>query len=291
MPIVEKKTDANEHGLGKDRRWHAAIDLHFKARADKTVLSKLRFSGPLRVQRPFYPEGEVCHVYLLHPPGGMVSGDHIDISATVGAGAHALLTTPSAGKVYASDSNNVIQKQTIKLYVDNGICEWLPQENIVFDGANASLITHVELSGGAKFMGWDMLALGRPVGDLPFKSGCIRQALSITQNGLPLLIERFLLDGELELLTSHAGLMGFPFMGNFYMVAPDLEQLIDKIRERLPEPTEALILAATFKQGIVIVRGFSQCAEQLRNHFIQLWGTIRYDVVQREACFPRIWST
>ena len=59
--------------------------------------------GPLRVQRPFYPANEQadeCHVYLLHPPGGFVGNDTLEIEGTLAAGTHVLVTTPSAGKFY-----------------------------------------------------------------------------------------------------------------------------------------------------------------------------------------------
>ena len=73
----------------------------------RSVLTRMSFHGPLRVQRPFYPEGplpgaplsaaalaEPCHCCLLHPPGGLVSGDDLRITALVEPQAHVLLTTP-----------------------------------------------------------------------------------------------------------------------------------------------------------------------------------------------------
>ena len=66
------------------------------SRAARTAVRSL-------VQRPFFPEGrEVCHVYLLHPPGGLVGGDELRSICAVGAGAHALVTTPAAAKAYRS---------------------------------------------------------------------------------------------------------------------------------------------------------------------------------------------
>lgn len=151
-------------GYGPDRTWKARIDLRFTARPEKTILQDVTFKGPLRIQRPFYPEKEPCHCYLLHPPGGLVSGDRLRIQAEIDPGAHALLTTPSAGKVYGTDSHNVAQGQDVELTVRDGVCEWLPMETIIFDRANAALNTSIELSGSAECIGWDILCLGRPQG-------------------------------------------------------------------------------------------------------------------------------
>ncbi len=56
--------------------WKANLSLEFKATALRTVISKREHKGPLAIQRPFYPEDDVCHVYLLHPPGGVVGHCH-----------------------------------------------------------------------------------------------------------------------------------------------------------------------------------------------------------------------
>ncbi|MFN2317914.1 MAG: urease accessory protein UreD, partial [Gemmatimonadales bacterium] len=105
------REDGSGHRFDARRRWSASLELGFQSRLgggrQSTHLSLLRHEGPLRVQRPFYPEGAqgCCHVYLLHPPGGLVSGDVLRIDAAVGEGAHALLTTPAAAKVYMADSH------------------------------------------------------------------------------------------------------------------------------------------------------------------------------------------
>ena len=62
-------------GMAVSEGWQARLDLEFALSQQKTVISKRRHSGPLTIQRPFYPEGDVCHLYLLHPPGGVVAGD------------------------------------------------------------------------------------------------------------------------------------------------------------------------------------------------------------------------
>lgn len=95
----------------------------------KTVLHSARHIGPLTVQRPFYPEDETCHLYLLHPPGGIVGGDSLDISVQLAANSHALITMPGASKFYRSSGAQAHLNQ--HFYVEEqATLEWLPQDTI-----------------------------------------------------------------------------------------------------------------------------------------------------------------
>ena len=275
-----------------ERNWKAHISLGYTAREDRTVLSDMTFKGPLRVQRPFYPEGPVCHTYLLHPPGGMVSGDQITIDVCVESGAHALITTPSAGKIYRSDSLDVPQRQQVHVELNDATLEWLPQENIVFDGSNAQLATRFNLLGDSALIAWDMVGLGRQAGDLPYLSGKLSQSVSVIRDGKPLLLEDFTLDENLRLLTSHAGLMGYTQFGSLMISTPNVsEELCDAIREMLPEPNDELIAAVSMTPGIVVLRCFAHCAEALRNLYIKIWQQLRPMALGVQSCAPRIWST
>src|SRR6185436_819073 len=98
---------------------------------------------------------------LLHPPGGLVGGDELSIDVEVDAGAHALVTTPAAGKVYRTNGATARQTQRLRV-AEGGTLEWLPQEAILYDGARATLETRVELARDARFLGIDAVCFGLP---------------------------------------------------------------------------------------------------------------------------------
>lgn len=284
------------HSYSEKRAWLASIQLQFADKQTRTVLKDMQFLGPLRVQRSFYPEQGRNHTYLLHPPGGMVSGDKIQISAELECGAKVLMTTPSAGKVYGADTLNLPQRQNVSLHVQAGAeLEWLPQENIVFDGANAVLETQIDLASTSKLIAWDMVSFGRPHGEHWFRKGALEQLLTIRIDGNLVLHEAFRTDPELEVLSSPIGLAGYVHMGNMFIVAPEenaqYKDWIEQLRESMPKPSASLRIAVTERRGVMIVRALCDDIEKLRNTFIQIWERLRPLVLNTEAVAPRIWST
>ncbi len=281
---------ATSSNYGHGRNWIANLSLSFASKASRTILDNMRFKGPLRVQRPFHPEGPVCHSYILHPPGGMVSGDKLSIDVSGDPGSHALITTPSAGKVYGTDSHDLPQTQTIHITLCDAVLEFLPQETIIFDGARAQLDTVIKTNGTSRAVFWDMVVLGRQAGDEPFLSGSVRQSLRIEKDGKPLISEHFYLDAASALRNSPAGLMGKNCFGACYMITEHPEALVDVLRANLKECPQTHI-AVTHKPGICMVRALGDDPESLRESFMAAWRLTRKTLLGREPESPRIWLT
>lgn len=271
-----------------EKNWVADLALVFSGRADKTVLVRRTHSGPLVVQKPFYPEGDVCHVYLLHPPGGIVGGDELHLKINVENSGHALVTTPAAGKFYRSDGRTAELTQQFSLAAGT-VLEWLPQETILFSGCRARQKTRVDLEGAAKFIGWEIVCIGRPASGEIFDQGFVQQHFELWRNNLPLAIDRARLEGGSELLTASWGMQGYTATGTMMATGAD-ENLLHHVREHL-QPHDTVLLSATLIEDVLIVRALSHQAETLRNQFIEVWKLIRPALLARQACIPRIWAT
>lgn len=275
--------------------WQASLALRLGRNLRGTVLSHSRHQGPLYVQKPFYPEGrQRAHIYLLHPPGGLVSGDHLQIDIDVDPQAHGLITTPGAGRVYRARSDGALQQQTIALTItDQASLEWLPLETILYPGANTKLNTHISLHGDARFIGWDITCLGLPASGQAFEQGQLRQSLQIHRNGRLALRETLRLDAHsLELLHSQAGLQNHSV--NALMVAGPFAdsdaELINTLRSNNEAYGDGLTGISQVGEFLVL-RHLGPCAEQARRIFTQAWTQIRPALLQTPACPPRIWAT
>ena len=264
--------------------WKAELKLKFTPSVYKTVLSERWHKGPLTVQRPFYPEGGLCHVYILHPPGGVVSGDQLSISVSVDTGANALITTPGAAKFYTSAGEQAHQKVAITI-ADDATLEWLPQETIVFEGARLTSNVTIELAAKARFIGWEILVLGRPAADEGFKQGEALLSWQINRNGLPLFLEKMRLDAHA--FNARWGLDGCSCCATLFASGASTNNL---------EAVRALI-ADTPRQGVTLIddllicRASAEKTQPVRQFFENVRQLIRNDIVQQPPYTPRIWAT
>jgi urease accessory protein len=274
------------NAVSSDEGWRASLRLGFRATPGRTILAERARSGPLAVQRAFYPEGNLCHVYLLHPPGGIAGGDSLEISVCVEDDAHALVTTPGAGKFYRSAGPRARQQQ--RLSVGRGSLEWLPQETILFPGAHAELSTTVDLHAEARFLGWEIICLGRPVIGEAFTRGQAAFSLRLVRGGMPLLCERLNLEDGQARLTA-AGLRGHPVFATLYATPCDTKQT-ELARATIP-PTLAGQLAVTLIDGVLVARYLGESAEHAKCAFIEIWKALRPGLLGRPPTPPRIWNT
>lgn len=269
--------------------WQAELALAFARRGDASILAQRRHRGPLRVQKALYPEGEaVCQAIVLHPPSGVAGGDRLHIAAEVGAGAHAQLTTPGAGKWYRSAGAEASQHLDFSV-APGAVLEWLPQESIVFSGAVARMDSRVRLAGDARFIGWEILCLGRAAAGERFERGRLHLATRIERDGRPLWLERGALAGNDPLLASPAGWAGASVCGTLLLAAP--QQLEWLAACRATAPADGARHGLTALPGLLIARYLGDNSEAARLWFARLWEILRPAALGRTAVTPRIWNT
>lgn len=262
--------------------WQASLALHFSYSPEKTLLHSARHVGPLTVQRPFYPEGETCHLYLLHPPGGIVGGDELAITVHLAAHSHALITMPGASKFYRSNGALARLDQHFTLE-ENATLEWLPQDTLFFPRAQAALRSVFHLQRSSTLLAWELFCLGRPVINEPFSHGRIESRLEVWLEGEPLLIERqHLADGDLTPVAEH------PWIGTL-LFYPASETQLEEAREALA-PLEHFA-GATLTDGLLSVRFLAHdnliCQQAMR----EIWQRLRPQLTAKAPCSPRIWHT
>ena len=267
--------------------WIAELELRFSKSKSKTFLSTRKHIGPLTIQRPFYPEGGLCHLYLLHPPGGIVGGDQLSIEVNTDSNSSSLLTTPGATKVYRTSDHKHSSINQNFIVAEDSSFEWLPMETIVFPGANSQFSSKLLLSGNARVAAWEIYCLGRPAINESFDFGSLNFSLELWRDGMPILLDKLMIDKtELE---SVVGLRGFPVFGTF-IISKTNKKVLETVRTMMIE-TDSCVTGVTQIEDIIIVRSLAKKTYLVQDLFKKIWQTVRPLVFGREASIPRIWAT
>ena len=277
--------DVSRQSQSDNEGWLAHLRMRFAAREGRTYLAERHHVGPLLVQRPFHPEANACHAYIVHPPGGVVGGDRLELEVEAGAGSHVLLTTPAATKLYRSGGK--LARQVQRVDAADAVVEWLPQETIFYRGATVRSETIIQLRGSSKFIGWEIPCFGMPARQEVFDAGELRLNLELWLDQAPLLVDRMRICGSDESRTSPWGLGGHQAVGTLLAYPADGKAL-ELARSATAPRAE---LAVTLVDGVLVCRCVAEQAEAVKHLFITIWQLLRPCLLGRPAVLPRIWRT
>ena len=270
--------------------WVADLELCFERRSAGTVLAKNHHVGPLRVQKVLYPEGpDTCHAVILHPPGGIAASDRLCVRAAFARGSRALLTTPGATKWYRSEGEWARQEVCFSLR-EEAVVEWLPRENIYYDGCRVRNSLDVTLAPGAKYFGWDIVSFGRRASGETWRRGGFDVRTSVRRGTLRLWYELARVAADGGFAQSAVGLAGATVCGTFLAAGVSVNG------ELLAECRRAAVSGADARVGITVVpemwiaRYLGNSTEEAFDWFSALWSVLRPVLTQRQARAPRLWA-
>jgi urease accessory protein len=273
--------------------WQANLNLAYERHGERSI-ARHEHSGPLRILQSLYPEGDaICHNVLVHPPGGLVGGDTLDIAVQVASDTHGLVTTPGATRFYRSDGPLALQTTRIALR-DDARLEWLPLEALCYSDCNAENRLVMALQPGAELLGWDMTALGLPNANLPFVKGSFAQHIEIPG----IWLERGRINAaDTRLMDGPTGLNGSRCMASlFFITGTKLgrtrkQQALDIARDLIADSALASTAGATSPNAqVIVVRVVAPLVEPAMHLLRAIRNGWRQELWQLPTCNPRIWA-
>ena len=161
--------------------------------------------------------------------------------------------------------------------------EWLPQDTILFPGANAAIQTVFHLTSASRLLAWDLLCLGRPVMQETFSYGTLQNRLEVWRDGQPLLIERLQLqEGNLSGVAHH------PWVGTL-LCYPASEHMLEGTRERLTALGD--YAGATLNDSLLTIRFLADDNLIVQRVMRDIWQFLRPLLTHKAPVLPRIWQT
>jgi urease accessory protein len=274
--------------------WHGHLALHYRRDGD-TTRARSRHHGPLRVLASLYPEGpEVCHHVLVHPPGGLVGGDVLELEVDLDPGAHVVLTTPGAARFYRSLGERARQQVSVRL-AEGARFEWLPLETICHRSCLADNHLAYSLAPAAEMIGWDLLALGLPASGEVFDDGEYCQQIQLPGVWLERARiagqDRRLLDGPLGWAGNRV-LATLWFSRGDALSKPQRDALLDSARDAVQASGLAGSAGVTSAhERIVVLRVLAPRVEAAMALLAAVRAAWRMQAWGLAAHPPRIWRT
>jgi urease accessory protein len=265
---------ASAHRVGRD----GALSLTFERRGVTTVLCQCRSTLPLQALAPLALDDPASVVSILNPTGGVLGGDRLAIDVTVGARAHACLTTPSATRVYRTSGEPALQ--TVRLGLGSGaVAEWVPDHTIPSAGARYRQVCDVEVAEGATLVLVDGFSAGRVARDEAWRFALLDSTLRVRDPAGWLVIDRFVLGGDPR--WSGPGFTeGRPYFATLVVVADrGLDAFCADVTAALPTDGSAIAGAAPLPRRAVLVRVLASTAHALTTLVGTLWGRARQRVL------------
>lgn len=259
------------------------LRLDYAKSDQRTVIVHSYVTTPWKLLPPIYLDDTgTAYTLLVNPSGGLVGGDHLSIDMNLDRDAHVLISSPSANRVYRTESK--VSQQHINITVGSGaILEWFPEHTIPFAGSRFRQILHATLASGATLLLWDAVASGRIARDERWAFTDLENEIRITTASGSFLLERYVLDPATNL-----GCVGLAeewnYVASFYVVndavASDTwSRLESKIAPILDErPGHVLGGVSTPTVPGVAIKLLTQTAPDLTDMLAALWATIREEL-------------
>lgn len=251
----------------------------FALRDGATRLADLYQRDPCRVLFPDPEPGDPPQAVLVTTSGGIAGGDVLRMAIEVGAGGHAVVATQAAEKIYRAALTS--DPCTIDVTLDVGASatlDWLPQETIVFEGAQLKRRTVAQVGAGGSLLACEMVVLGRAASGERFTGGLLLDSWSVRRGGKLVWTDTLKVEGE---TPAGAGFGVANALATVIGVWDDPQPSFEKARGLL-ESADKVRAGVTLVNGVMVVRLLGE-ATVVRD------ATMRFLRDFRGQRLPRVW--
>jgi urease accessory protein len=276
---VLSRTTSHTGAMPRMIRAVGDLRARFCAAERGTTLADLFESGGYRLK---FPRGESCEAVIVNTGGGMAGGDQLAVTMVVEDNAETVISTQSAEKIYRSDG----EPSTIDVFLSlaaGAHCAWLPQETILFAGAQLRRRFTVSMASDARLTVFEGAVFGRVAMGERLTAGSFADRWRIKRAGQLIFAEDVKLSGDIaHHLDRPAVGNGTRAVATFLHIAPDAEALLEGARKALDHASCECGVSAW--NGMLIARFASQEPHRLRQTASDFLTEFR------KRALPRVWQ-
>ncbi len=250
---------------GAQPRAIGSVRLSTKPLGTRSVIGDLYQQGAAKVVFPRANLGLTG--VLLNTSGGVTGGDRFNYAATAQSGTHLTLTTQACERAYRAQLGETGHVATSLTVAPEATLWWLPQETLVFDGCAFDRRLTCDVAPGGRALLVEALCLGRIAMGEDRVQGRMRDRITVTRNGAPLVQDAWCLDGDMSAQMGGTAVgMGATSMVSVTCVGPDAALHLTAVRGLLPESGGASLLA----EDVLVMRLLAPSGYALRRDLLPI---------------------
>lgn len=233
--MSELAPDAQPRARGELRLSSKRVDA-------RSVIDGLRQSGATKA---LFPHGRThLEAIVINSAGGVTGGDQFRVTAHAGPNSHLTLTTQAAERAYRAQPGQTGRVSTRLSVEENARLNWLPQELILFQGADLDRRLTIDLEDTAQLLMVEPVIFGRRAMGEIVTSASFSDRIAVNRAGRPIYRDGVNLTGNLNSTLSHPAIgASAAAMASLLYVAPDAESHLTAIRTALPDTAGVSLLA------------------------------------------------
>jgi len=260
----------------KLQRARGQLELHLHG----SKIERLYQSGSAKLMLP-KTYGEMTEAVILNTAGGITGGDILDIG--VHAQACALVaTTQTAERLYRS-STAPAQISIDLIANSSAVLHWLPQETIIFDGAEAARTIRLEMTADSRCLLAETVVLGRQAMGEQVKDCHFTDNWRLYRDGVLFHAEALRLTGRAdEIMTAPAGGNGARLLSTILYAGRDAQQMADTLAPVIEACVSSC--AASYWEDRLVIRLVSPHAPSARTDINNVLCALRRQPM------PRVWQ-
>ncbi len=258
------------------QRAKGQIDFH----KDGQTVKQLYQSGCSKLILP-KTYGKMTEAVMLNTAGGITGGDRLDISI-VAEFCDIVVTSQTAERLYKSSTDAAIM--AVNLRADNAAClHWLPQETIMFDGAELDRTIRLDMSADSKCLLAETIILGREAMGETIHHCHFTDNWRLYRDGTLFHAESAWLNADIaDVMAASAGGNGAKSLTTILYAGSDAEQLAGNVRAIIDD-SPSFIAASCWNEKFII-RLASASVAHARLEINRLLCALR------QQPMPRVWQ-
>ena len=254
---------------------------------NKSALVTCKNIQPLKLLNP----GSVaagCHVVLSSYGGGMVAGDQIWLRIRCHADTRLLLSTQANTKIFRSADGAVAEQLLEGELADNSLAVVFPDPVVLQEKSRYRQAQHWKLAPGALLLVADWLHSGRMDSGEKFVFDSFYSELKVSQNGRPVVLDRFVFNPDEHIATSPANFEQYQTVLSVYLVGDPADARFQLLANallalKMPESMELhfnmvakayLVSVTKVKEEVYVVRALAKSRLDLQPIIDQLMQTL-----------------